>query len=84
MWPEWWDWELEISSHVEMRMEDRDFNEIDLRVMYDKAKDYHPDYVSGRWVVETRYRRQPWEIIVEPDLEERKVVIITAYKVEGK
>lgn len=84
MWPDWWDWELEISSHVEMRMGDRDFTEIDLRVMYDRAKDYRPDSISGRWVVETKHRRQPWEIIVEPDFEERKVVIITAYKVEGK
>lgn len=23
MWPEWWDWELEFSVHVEMRMVDR-------------------------------------------------------------
>lgn len=23
MWPEWWDWELEFSSHVEMRMTNR-------------------------------------------------------------
>ncbi len=38
MWPEWWDWELEFSSHIEMRMVDRDFTEIDLRAMYDRAK----------------------------------------------
>jgi hypothetical protein len=81
MWPEWWDWELEFSAHVEMRMVDRDFTEIDSRVMYDRAKNYRRDYVPGRWVVETKHRRQKWEIVVEPDFDEKKVVIITAYKV---
>lgn len=32
-WPIWWDWELEISPHVEKRMEERNFTEIDLRDM---------------------------------------------------
>lgn len=58
MWPEWWDWELEFSSHVEMRMVDRDFNEIDLRVMYDRAVSYRHDSVPGRWVIKTKHRRQ--------------------------
>jgi hypothetical protein len=30
-WPEWWEWELELTAHLEKRMLDRDFNEIDLR-----------------------------------------------------
>jgi hypothetical protein len=30
-WPEWWAWEVELSAHVELRMEQRDFTEIDLR-----------------------------------------------------
>ncbi len=64
-----------------MRMIDRDFTEIDLRVMYDRAKNYRQDYMAGRWVIETKHRRQNWEIIVEPDFDEQKVVIITAYKI---
>jgi hypothetical protein len=32
-WPTWWEWEIEITSHLETRMEDRDFTEIDLRQM---------------------------------------------------
>ena len=31
--PEWWDWELELTPHVEKRMEDRTFSEVDLRLM---------------------------------------------------
>lgn len=54
-----------------MRMVDRDFTEIDLRMMYDRAKNYRRDYVPGGWVVETKHRRQRWEIIVEPDFNEK-------------
>ncbi|MCK4416596.1 MAG: DUF4258 domain-containing protein [Candidatus Latescibacteria bacterium] len=83
MWPEWWDWELELSPHLEKRMVDRNFNEIDLREMLENAKGYYRDIVKGRWVMETKHRRRPWEIIVEPDPEEQLLVIITAYPVYG-
>lgn len=32
-WPAWWAWELEITPHVEKRMEPRGFTEIELREM---------------------------------------------------
>ena len=32
-WPDWWDWEIEFTPHLLKRMEDRNFNEIDLREM---------------------------------------------------
>jgi hypothetical protein len=81
-WPEWWTWELELSPHVERRMEDRDFSEVELRDMLESPDAYREDVVGGRWVVETRFRRQRWEVIVEPDEAERLLVVITAYKVE--
>ena len=28
MWPKWWDWELELSPHLEKRMEDREFSQL--------------------------------------------------------
>ena len=31
--PDWWDWEVELTAHIEKRMEDRDFTEVDLRAM---------------------------------------------------
>ena len=33
--PDWWDWELEISSHCLKRMSERSFNETDLRTLVD-------------------------------------------------
>jgi len=32
-WPEWWDWELDLSPHLLERMVDRGFSEVDLRRM---------------------------------------------------
>jgi len=82
-WPAWWKWELELTPHLEGRMVDRNFNEIDLRTMLEKAKRYHPDVVEGRWVIETKHRRRRWEVIVEPDAEAKLLVVVTAYPVYG-
>ena len=66
-WPEWWEWELEFTSHLEKRMEDRDFTELDLRTMLERAESYQPSVVAARWVVRTRHRSAGWALIVEPD-----------------
>jgi hypothetical protein len=82
VWPEWWDWELELTPHLEKRMEDRDFTEVDLREMLEQAQSYRADVVVGRWVIGTRYRQEPWEVIVEPDSASALLVVITACPVE--
>jgi hypothetical protein len=64
-------------------MADRRFNELDLRRMLEKATSFRRDIVDGRWLIETRHRRRPWEIIVEPDTEEQLLIVITAYPVES-
>jgi len=81
-WPEWWEWELELTAHLEKRMLDRDFNEIDLRAMLERATGYRSDVVQGRWVIDTRHRRRKWEIIVEPDEPVELLVVVTAYPVD--
>jgi hypothetical protein len=80
--PSWWDWELELTPHLEKRMEDRDFTELDLRRMFEVATDVRPDTVDARFVVETSHRGGPWHIIVEPDDELQCIVVVTAYRVE--
>jgi hypothetical protein len=80
-WPDWWRWELELSSHVEKRMEDRNFSEVALRQMLEGAAGYREDVVEGRWVIQAKHRMVSWEIIVEPDEEEKLMVVITAYPV---
>jgi hypothetical protein len=80
--PEWWDWELDLTPHVEKRMEDRDFTEIDLREMLERARGHRPDFVEDRFVIETRFRGRPWEVVVEPDEVEHLLVVVTAYGIE--
>ncbi|MBI2900249.1 MAG: DUF4258 domain-containing protein [Planctomycetes bacterium] len=81
-WPEWWLWELEISPHIEKRMHDRGFGEVDLRAMLQDASGYRPDLVEGRWVIETRHAGAPWEVILEPDMDDKRLVAVTAYPVD--
>ena len=55
---------------------------MDLRRMLEHAEGYHADVVEGRWVIETRHSRKDWEVIVEPDNEQKLLVVVTAYPVE--
>lgn len=80
-WPPWWDWELELTSHLFKRMVDRRFSETDLRVMITNGKRLREDHEPGRWVVETVHQANPWEVIVEPDPVDQLLVVITAYPV---
>jgi hypothetical protein len=49
--------------------------------MLDRALGYRCDIVEGRWVIETRRRRHPWEVIVEPDFDAQLLVVVTAYPI---
>ena len=72
---------MELSPHLLKRMDDRRFTELDLRRMLERATSYREDVVEGRWVIETRHRGRGWEVIMEPDLERRLLVVVTAYAV---
>ena len=61
------------------RMVDRGFTEIGLRKMLENARGYRPDIVEGRWVVVAYYGKKTWEVIVEPDAEMKRLVVISAY-----
>jgi hypothetical protein len=82
-WPAWWEWELELSSHLFKRMADRDFSEVELRRMLSDASRLRPDIVPDRWIVETRQGRARWEVIVEPDPDAQLLVVLTAYPIES-
>ena len=63
-------------------MEDRGFNEMDLRRMLEHAAGHRPDIIEGRFVIGVRHAAQPWEVIVEPDEMRQLLVVITAYPVD--
>ena len=79
--PDWWEWELELTPHVEKRMEDRNFTELDLRLMLERATGFRPDLLDGRYVIESALRGRPWEVVVEPDEVDHLLVVVTAFPV---
>lgn len=78
-WPDWWDWEIELSPHLLERMVDRSFNEAELREMLEDASGFRRDVIESRYVIETRWNEGRWEIIVEPDDSTERLVVVTAY-----
>ena len=63
-------------------MLDGSFTEVDPRHLLEVAEGFAPNLVSGRWVIETRHRRQRWAVNVEPDGRRRLLVVITEYPCE--
>ena len=82
--PEWWDWELAFTSHVEMRMEERGFTEVDLRGMLDNAVSVERSGRGERWIVSARHGGRSWKIVLEPDADERITNVVTAYAREAR
>ena len=78
---EWFDWDLEISDHAVKRSVLRGFDETDLRVMLSEPLGFEPSHEEGRFVVHSRLGRDRWRIVVEPDYEERKLIVVTAWRV---
>lgn len=78
-WPDWWEWELEFTPHVIKRMDDRGFDEIDLRLMLELAESLKPDKDLGRWILYTHHDGEPWRVVVEPDHDDQVLVVITAF-----
>ena len=81
-WPSWWTWELELTAHLLKRMEDRGFNEVNLRRMLEHASGHTPDIRPGRFIIEARHAGQSWAVIVEPDEGRQLLVVVTAYPVD--
>ena len=81
-WQEWWEWPLELSTHLMRRMEDRSFSETDLRDMLEAATGFSNDVCLGRFLVHGRLNNERWDVVVEPDPPVRRLVVITAYRVE--
>lgn len=80
MWPEWWEWELVFTGHVERRMEQRGVTEVDVRGMLQRARGYRPSVAPRRFAIDTNHQGRPWIVIVEPDADEGHLVIVTVYE----
>jgi hypothetical protein len=62
-------------------MIDRGFSETALREMLETATGFRADGPSDRWIIETSHAGRTWEIVVEPNAREQRLVVVTAYPV---
>lgn len=81
VWPPWWNWEIDLWTHLGERMEDRGFTEVDLRRMMEYANGYRRARREGRWIITTTHRGEGWEIIVQPEPDMETLGVVTAYEV---
>jgi len=77
---EWLDWDVEIGYHANRRSLVRGFSETDLRVLITDAAGFEPSHMAGRFVLHSRLGTEAWRIVVEPDHEDRKLVVVTAWR----
>ena len=63
-------------------MEERRFSEIELRTMLDDASKLVPARRPGRWLIHIRHAGHPWLVVVEPDLDDKILMVVTAYPAE--
>jgi hypothetical protein len=75
VWPEWWEWELRLTQHLELRMGERGLSEVDLREIMEAATGFSPALREGRFIVFASRRGRLWKIVVEPDSNARGGVI---------
>lgn len=78
--PEWWAWELSFTDHAVLRMEQRGVTEVDVRSMLERATRYEPSSVEGRFMIHVIREHRPWIVIVEPDVDAKLLVVVTAYE----
>lgn len=64
-------------------MEERDFTEIDVRMMLSRTDLLELGTREGRWNAETRHFGGKWRVVLEPDFETRRLTVITAFAVTG-
>jgi hypothetical protein len=60
-------------------MEQRGVNEIDVRRMLEHTTGWSSGPVSGRFLIRARFHSAGWTVIVEPEREERRLVIVTVF-----
>jgi len=77
--PDWWDWELGFTAHVESRMEERSISELDLRRVLEDATELSPGRQAGRFLVWARHEGRRWVVVLEPDSDERVAYVVTAF-----
>jgi len=48
--------------------------------MMENAMGFRPDIEDGRWIIDTTHDSKAWQVIVEPDVQDELLVVITAWQ----
>jgi len=78
--PGWWGWPLEFPRHVQERMRQRGFTETDVRHMLFRVRSIRVSGDIGRWLVDAELDGNAWRVVLEPDHQDRVIVVITAFQ----
>jgi hypothetical protein len=80
--PEWWDWDLAFTHHVESRMEERGFSEVELRTMLAETTELVPARQLGRFLAQASHGGRPWTVVLEPDPDDQVLFVVTAFPLD--
>ena len=70
---------LTFTAHVESRMEERQFSEVELRRMLAEATRISDARRPGRFFVACRHQTVPWTVVLEPDPLSQLLFVVTAF-----
>ena len=76
---DWFGWELELTPHAADRAADRGFSLPALRAMLRGVVLIRRGAQPGRWTATCSRGSRPWRLVLEPDLQRRVLVVVTAY-----
>lgn len=71
-----------FSNHALKRMVQRDFNEIDVRMMLVVAERVRWGSQPDRWIVSTLHRGDAWEVVIDRDEAAQCLIVVTAYRLD--
>jgi hypothetical protein len=55
--------------------------EVEVRAMLERATSFEPNVVEGRFIIPVRHLQRPWIALVEPDADEKLLIVVTVYEV---
>jgi hypothetical protein len=73
-----------VVMHVRIRNRRRSawpHSTVDVRAMLERATGFEPSVVEGRFMIHVARNNRPWIVIVEPDNDASRLVVVTAYEV---
>lgn len=78
--PDWWPWPRVVSGHAQRRMIERGLSLLQLQAALARVRRVRPSHESGRFVAECSLSGAVWHIVVEPQLELGRTIIVTAFQ----